>query len=77
MNGAVFLNVVMVLAGAVIFLAVWFFAGRLLSEHHWLRKWTIATVERRGFLENCSLGRYRIADMRARSANHCLFVTAM
>ena len=56
MNGAaVFLNVVMVLAGAAVFLAAWLLGERYLPEHHWLRKWMITSVERRGFLETARM----------------------
>jgi glucose-6-phosphate-specific signal transduction histidine kinase len=55
MNGAFLLNVVMVLVGAVILLAVWYLGERYLSEHHWLRKWTLASLERRGPLETARM----------------------
>lgn len=55
MNGAVLLNVVMVLAGAAILLAVWYLGERYLPENHWLRKWTLASLERRGPLETARM----------------------
>lgn len=55
MNGTVFLNVVMVLAGTAVLLAVCLLGGRFLPEHHWLRKWTIASVKRRGYLETARM----------------------
>jgi hypothetical protein len=55
MNGTAFLNMVIVLAGAAVFLTVWFLGGRYLPEHHWLRKWTITSVKRRGLLETARM----------------------
>ena len=55
MNGAFLLNAVMVLAGAALLLAVWYLGKCYLPEHHWLRKWTLASLERRGPLETARM----------------------
>ena len=55
MNGAFLLNAVMVLAGAALLLAVWYLGKCYLPEHHWLRKWALASLERRGPLETARM----------------------
>jgi hypothetical protein len=37
------------------FLAVWYLGDRYLPEHHWLRKWTVATLKHRGPLETARI----------------------
>jgi hypothetical protein len=51
MNGAVFVNVVIVLMGAAVLIGALYVGRRYLPEHHWLRKLLIAAMERRGPLE--------------------------
>ena len=55
MDGAFLLNIVIALAGAAILLGVWYFGERNLPEHHWLRKWTRASLKRRGPLETARM----------------------
>jgi hypothetical protein len=51
MNGAVLVNVVIVVVGAAVLVVASYVGGRYLPEHHWLRKWSIDALERRGPLE--------------------------
>lgn len=51
MNGAFLLNLMMVLVGAGVLLVACHFGARLLPASNWLRKWTLALLERRGPLE--------------------------
>jgi hypothetical protein len=55
MYGQIFLNVVMVFAGTVVFLLVWVLGRRYLSENHWLRECALAFMEHRGPLEMARL----------------------